>query len=78
VTRRNPPDFSARQRRWILVSLIAWVLVGTIGGELGEPPFDLVRFVFRLVLGGLLAWFFVWLVRSPLFRRGKVFQGRDD
>jgi hypothetical protein len=60
---------SAGRRRWIIAGLTAWVLLGTLVGEFRDPPFDLVRFLLRLVLGGLLAWFPVWLFTRPFCLR---------
>jgi hypothetical protein len=46
------------------------VLIGALVGELRDPPFDLVRFLFQLVLGGLTVWLLVWLVTRPFSLRG--------
>jgi hypothetical protein len=70
VTRRNPAGIRARERRWIVAGFAAWVPIGTFAGELRDPPFDLVRFLFRLLVGGLMAWLLVWLFNRPFLRRG--------
>ncbi|MGY1763300.1 hypothetical protein ACI79G_20590 [Geodermatophilus sp. SYSU D00779] len=70
MTRQNRAAMSGRRRRWIIVGVTALVLIGALVGELRDPPFDLIRFLFQLVLGGLTAWFLVWLFTRPFFLRG--------
>ncbi|SDZ07106.1 hypothetical protein SAMN05660209_04558 [Geodermatophilus africanus] len=61
---------SGGHRRWIFAGVTALVLIGALVGELRDPPFDLVRFLFQLVLGGLTAWLLVWLFTRPFSLRG--------
>jgi len=60
----------AGRRRWIIAGLIVLVLLGAIAGELRHPPFDLVRFLFTLLLNGLTARFFLWFFTKSFRRPG--------
>ena len=59
--------------KWSGVALLSvLVLLGAFAGELRDPPFDLVRFLFTLLLNGLLAWFLLWMwLRVRRWRRGR-------
>lgn len=70
VTRQNQSDVSVGQRRWIIAGLTALVLLGAVVGELREPPFDPVRFLFTLLITGLTAWFLLWFFTKMLRLRG--------
>jgi hypothetical protein len=70
VTRQNQPGVSAGRRRWIIAGLIVLVLLGAVVGELRDPPFDLVRFLFTLLITGLTAWFLLWFFTKMLRLRG--------
>lgn len=70
VTRLNEPGVSAGRRPWIIAGLIVLVLLGAFAGELRHPPFDLVRFLFTLLLNGVTAWFLLWLLTRLLRLRG--------
>ena len=39
-------------------------------GELRDPPFDLVRFVFTMLVTGLTAWFLLWFLTKMHRLRG--------
>lgn len=52
-----------------MVGLAAWVLTGTLVGEFRDPPFDLVRFLVRVLLGGLVAWSIVWFITRSFIPR---------
>ncbi|MGY2064362.1 hypothetical protein [Blastococcus sp. SYSU DS0619] len=70
MARQNQPGVSAGRRRWIIAGLIVLVLLGAFAGELRDPPFDLVRFLFTLLLNGLAAWFLLWFFTKLLRLRG--------
>ena len=65
MTRANQPGVSAG-RRWTIAGLIVLVLLGAFAGDLRDPPFDLGRFLFTLLLNSLTAWFLVWLFTKLL------------
>lgn len=70
MTRSEPPDAQQkRKRRLVLGGIFVWLVIGILVGELRDPPFDIVRVVFRLFLAALMAWFLSWVFTS--FTRGE-------
>lgn len=71
MTRSEPPDAQQkRKQRLVLGGIFAWLVIGVLVSEFLDPPFDLVRVVFRLVLAALMAWFLSWIfTRSARGRR---------
>ena len=59
----------SRRHRLVVAGIAAWMLAGLVVGELPDPPFDAVRFVVRLVLGALVAWFLVCCATRSFFQR---------
>jgi hypothetical protein len=70
VTRRNQAGARAGRRQRIIAGLIVLVLLGAVVGELRDPPLDLVRFLFTLLITGLTAWFLLWFSSKMLRKRG--------
>ncbi len=70
MTSPNQSGASVGHRRWIIAGLTVLVLLGGVVGELRDPPFDLVRFLFTLLITGLTAWFLLWFFTKLLPLRG--------
>jgi hypothetical protein len=62
---RRQREGAPRRRRWVPVAVFTWLVIGVLVGELREPPFDLVRVLFRTVLAGLMTWFLVSVLAHP-------------
>jgi len=72
VTKQDQSTEDAGRRRLVLAGVFAWLSLGIVLGELRDPPLDVVRILFRLMLAALMSWFFGWV-----FTRQKSSGGKD-